>query len=861
MIVPAIQSLSALTISGLFFYIIFASSKIRRRPGLRGALFGLTVGVLIIFLGLSSFQIQDLKTPVSAKPGPLLFAGYLGGPLGALVASCLSILYRLSVGGPAPALIIGTLMHVGLILVGLGVRVLLPPREWPHVRGAAIWGMIVAYVAFQTVPIITLGLFTSNGETIETILFNVGFVFGLGILSILVTWQAIALAHRFAMQTNERIRMAARLDLALRTSGIGLTSRLESSEFIDVDDVCLEIFGLDTHTAGPIPVRDMWKAVHPEDIERVRYIVETLFPEKLNHTVLECRVIRPSDGETRHVLVNLGSALDPETGERELITAISDVTELRQMAATQTEALGRVEAVANNMPGVIYQGIWSPKGAVKHLYLSRKSSEYWGIEPQQAYDDPDILNAGKSLTEVKADGQAFYEAARTGAQIYNRTESRGRWIDFHGSATMMAGDRFRVDGVVVDVTKEVLALEDAQHQTELANRAQRLESIGQLTGGVAHDFNNLLAVIMGNLELLAEDLDDPEQQRRVAAGLEATRRGAKLTRSMLAFARRARLDPEPLDLNTVVRHAQTWMHRALPATVDLETSLLAGLWQVRLDAASLESAVLNLLLNARDAMNGHGKLTIETANVRIDEAYVDRRDQELRPGRYVMLAISDTGCGIPPAALHRIFEPFYTTKGPGEGSGIGLSMVEGFVKQSGGTVQVYTEQNQGTTFKLYFPATNAKESHSAEATPGRVSMEANGLRILLAEDETAVREVLVSTLTSAGFDVTAAASGDEALSIYSARPQFDALITDIVMPGTLQGTDLAQALRKLDPDLPMIFMSGYASEATVHGNGLRPEDIRLMKPVPRNELLTALAQALRRAGPLASGPRVIPPKN
>jgi CheY-like chemotaxis protein len=312
---------------------------------------------------------------------------------------------------------------------------------------------------------------------------------------------------------------------------------------------------------------------------------------------------------------------------------------------------------------------------------------------------------------------------------------------------------------------------------------------------------------------------------------------------LLAFARKARLTPEVLDLNNVVREAKNWMGRALPESVLVETSLLAGVWPIEADRSSLESALLNLILNARDAMSGQGNLTIETANVRIDEAYINARQEELTPGRYVMLAVSDTGEGISEGDLTSIFEPFFTTKPLGEGSGLGLSMTVGFMKQSGGTVQVYSEVGEGTTFKLYFPVAVAVDAKRelAKPIPAEAQVAGSGRRVLVAEDESAVRDTLVTILERAGYVVTATTSGDNALAIFEADPTFDLLLTDIVMPGKLQGTHLAKALRQRWPDLPIIFMSGYASEATVHGNGLKPEDIRLMKPVRRADLLAALA--------------------
>jgi len=413
-----------------------------------------------------------------------------------------------------------------------------------------------------------------------------------------------------------------------------------------------------------------------------------------------------------------------------------------------------------------------------------------------------------------------------------------KWYLAMGQATQNdAGKSIRFSGTLTDISERMILQEQLQH-------AQKLDSIGKLTGSIAHDFNNLLAVIMGNFELLRENTVDQNDLDLIHDGLVATQRGADLTKNMLAFARRAPHQPVPIDLNNVVQNANNWMRRGLPETVEVELSLLAGLWEVRLDAGSLENALLNLLLNASDAMDAHGKLTIESANIRIDQAYSDARDKEILPGRYVMLAISDTGNGIPPEILKNIFEPFYTTKGVGQGSGMGLAMVEGFVVQSGGTVQIYTEVGEGTTIKMYFPAFDATEKMPTAASLDSHNLsKMSGCKVLLVEDEATVLKVSQKTLTAAGFLVTSAITGDDAFKIFPAQ-KFDLLITDIVMPGTLQGPSLAKALRTLDPNLPVIFMSGYASEATVHGNGLRPEDIRLMKPVSTAELLKSVEKAL-----------------
>lgn len=377
-----------------------------------------------------------------------------------------------------------------------------------------------------------------------------------------------------------------------------------------------------------------------------------------------------------------------------------------------------------------------------------------------------------------------------------------------------------------------------------ARQSQRIDAIGTLTGGVAHDFNNILAIILGNLEL-SQEIDSPDEIRDlIGTSIEATKRGADLTRNLLSFARRAHLEPARLNLNQTIQDTMTWAARVLPATINIENSFMAELWDVELDATSAENALINILLNARDAMPDGGKVTIETANMRIDDEYVSEWNEDIEPGRYVVLAINDTGKGIPTDKLEKVFEPFFTDKPVGLGSGLGLSMVQGFIRQSGGAIRIYSEVGVGTTLKLYFKAATQLANEPQIQNRERPQAPREHISILLAEDEPEVLRLLNRMLSEAGYSVTTANSGDEALEVFKSSGQFDLLLTDIVMPGTLQGPALAKAIRSIDPDSRCIFLSGYTSEAALNGNGLKPSDIRLMKPVNRLDLLSAVSKAL-----------------
>ncbi|SMX43031.1 ATP-binding protein [Maliponia aquimaris] len=419
-----------------------------------------------------------------------------------------------------------------------------------------------------------------------------------------------------------------------------------------------------------------------------------------------------------------------------------------------------------------------------------------------------------------------------------------------------SGAPLRIVGTNFDLTPLVHQEKELQESRAIAAQAQRLDTIGKLTGGVAHDFNNLLAIIQGNLEFLLEDEDQkqlpPEERLDIlTSAISATRRGGELTRSMLAFARKSHLAPTAIRINDVVRETENWIARAIPSSIEFDTSLQHNPWPLSLDLASLQSAIVNIIVNARDAMPRGGKLTIETLNVRIDKDYATALDEAVPEGRYVMLAITDTGSGIDPKLLPNVFDPFVTSKELGFGTGLGLSMVQGFARQSGGFVKIYSEPGVGTCVKLYFPVSGKEEiTFDPVADPQAAGAAAGAKgRILVAEDQLEVLSVIVRVLKSAGYQVEAATSGDDAYALFRESGPYDLLLTDVVMPGKLRGPELAKACRAQDPDLPVIFMSGYASEATVHGNGLRAEDIRLMKPVPKIELLATVRQCLEDTQP------------
>ncbi|HET8997691.1 MAG TPA: ATP-binding protein [Acetobacteraceae bacterium] len=388
-------------------------------------------------------------------------------------------------------------------------------------------------------------------------------------------------------------------------------------------------------------------------------------------------------------------------------------------------------------------------------------------------------------------------------------------------------------------------IEQREKVEEALRQAQKMEAIGQLTGGVAHDFNNLLQVILGNLERLRRRALDPmEAHRLIDAALRGAERAATLTQRLLAFSRRQPLAPKVLEVNKLVTGMSDLLSRTLGENIRIETVLAGGLWRVSADENQLESALLNLAVNARDAMQGAGKLTIETGNAYLDDAYV-RNEEEVKPGQYVLIAVSDTGSGMSKDILDRVFEPFFTTKEIGQGTGLGLSMVYGFVKQSGGHVKLYSELGQGTTVKLYLPRllTEPAQAQAPQSAASLPRGHRNEL-VLVVEDEDDVRALTVDTLQELGYDVLQAMDGASALRLLESEPGIRLLFTDVGLPGGLNGRQLADAARQTRPGLKVLFTTGYARNAIVHHGRLDPGVQLISKPFSDTDLAHKVRQML-----------------
>ena len=456
------------------------------------------------------------------------------------------------------------------------------------------------------------------------------------------------------------------------------------------------------------------------------------------------------------------------------------------------------------------------------------ATELWAhaLETGEPYETQFRLRA--------ADGELRWHIARAVA-VRDEAGNITQWIgtntdiqDQKTTAQALADLNATLEQQVVQRTGELMVAEEALRQ------AQKMEAVGQLTGGIAHDFNNLLTGIIGSLDMMARRSQQGRSgdiERYASAAMQSAKRAAALTHRLLAFSRRQPLDPQPVNANRLVTGMEEMLRRTLGAEISLEMVTAAGLWQTKCDPNQLENSILNLAINARDAMPDGGTLTIETGNAHLDNSYA-ATNGGLTPGQYVMISVTDTGCGMSADVAQRAFDPFFTTKPIGQGTGLGLSMIYGFARQSEGYARIYSEVGRGTTFKLYLPRYVGDQVARDEPSKGEVAQEPQRARkevVLVVEDEPAVRALVVDLLDELGYRSVEAVDGLAGLKLIQGEDRIDLLVTDIGLPG-LNGRQLADAARLLRPNLKVLFMTGYAENAAIAGGFLAPGMEMMTKP-------------------------------
>jgi PAS domain S-box-containing protein len=539
------------------------------------------------------------------------------------------------------------------------------------------------------------------------------------------------------------------------------------------------------------------------------------------------------------------------------------------VSASEARAREQAERVQLALDAGAIVGTWVWNVKTDHFEGDERFARAFGLDPERC-------RAGLALEAVMASIHADDKdrvAAEIGAALrrggpyrceYRVRQHDGvyRWIEANGRVDLDEdGAAARFPGVLIDIehrraieaalrdlnqdleNRVKLAIEQREQAEEALRQSQKMEAVGQLTGGIAHDFNNLLAGISGSLQMLETRVSQGRLDavpRYVDAAQGATKRAAALTQRLLAFSRRQTLDPKPTNLNRLISDMEELIRRTSGPTIDVEVVGAAGLWPVLIDQNQLENALLNLCINARDAMPDGGRLTIETANRWLDSTAGTERD--LPPGQYVSLAVTDTGIGMSKETIGRIFEPFFTTKPLGQGTGLGLSMIYGFVRQSNGQIRVYSEEGHGTTMCLYLPRHHGEASPGDAAGTGAAGVESGfGETVLVVDDEPTVRLLMVDMLQDAGYRVLEAADGPSGLKILQSDTRIDLLLTDVGLPGGMNGRQVADAGRVLRADLKVLFITGYAENAVI-GNG-RLE--RGMQVITKPFALEALANKVR----------------
>ena len=550
----------------------------------------------------------------------------------------------------------------------------------------------------------------------------------------------------------------------------------------------------------------------PEDSQQ--YLQDYAFPEFVETGLIENVEFKLCKKDGTEIDVQFSAtALRDETGDIvNSLTVMSDVTDRKRMERalrrSESQFRGAFQTSPQGMALVSPSGTWLTANTALCEIFGFEEKELLGQGIQKLTHPEDIGTETENIRQMLA-------GEKTTAQFEKRyLHKNGSTIWALVSITLVRDENsepFQFVFQMLDLTKR----KDVEQQLL---QSQKLEAVGQLTGGLAHDFNNILAVNMISLQLLERaHQEDEKSLERIRAALDATERGAELTRRLLAFSRKQNLEEKVIDVNHLIENTRALLSRTLGAAIKLETHAENNIRNVKTDENQLESALLNLAINARDAMPDGGDLTIETKNVDLDDDYVGRRS-EVSAGRYVLVAVTDTGAGIPKDILDKVFQPFFTTKEVGRGTGLGLSMVYGFVKQSKGHIEVYSEVGIGTSIKMYLPACDveADDNHS-EARSDRDELQGGSETILVTEDDESVRGTVCSLLESFGYIVIQAGDAASAISILDSDDHLDLLFSDIVMPGGMNGVELADKARELRPGLRVLLTTGFAEAAIAAG--------------------------------------------
>ena len=592
---------------------------------------------------------------------------------------------------------------------------------------------------------------------------------------------------------------------------------------------------------------ELWtRCLHPDDRARMRREARDAYQSA---TPLDCQYRMIAKDGTVRWFHDRGEYLPDRTGERCVWQGIMlDITLRRQVEEALRESEARYRHVVKHAPGVVYQWAYNPDGTGGYTFVSESAETILGVTPDAALKDPEALLGLIPAEDRPRLRQKALEAAATSGPFHWEgrivlPSGEERYIEIGARDQRTADGTVLSDGIIVDVT-------DRRQLEQQLRQSQKMEAVGRLAGGVAHDFNNLITIIKASTSFLLTDLDATDARaddvRQIS---EAADRAASLTRQLLAFSRKQLLNPRVLSLNTVVEHLRPMLMRLIGEDVAIESRLASRLGSIMADAGQLEQVLINLAVNARDAMPDGGRLTIETAEVRLDEQYAAvhaAHDVVVLPGTYAMLAVTDTGDGMTPDISARVFEPFFTTKPAGKGTGLGLPMVYGIVKQSGGHIWMYSERGHGTVVKIYFPVLEQqKAAPLVRIVPAPAPRGSE--TVLLVEDEAGLRRLARRILERQGYTVLESRNGREALELATCHEHpIHVVLTDVVMP-EMSGRGLVERLRSVRPSVAVVYMSGYTDDDVLRRELFEPGSKFVQKPFIPEDLLRLVREALDRA--------------
>jgi PAS domain S-box-containing protein len=671
------------------------------------------------------------------------------------------------------------------------------------------------------------------------------------------------LAERSRDEADERLQLALSAG-----NSIGTWDWDVAHDRVRADARFASLYGIDAvRAAEGAPIADFFGGIHPDDVGRVRAEIQKTIRDGVRFAS-EYRLLR-ADGTVRWVSAQ-GICIRDDAGACIRFPGVSfDITErvLAEQRLRESDALARADAervqLALKAGAIIGTWVWDLRR--DRFTVDESFARHFGLDPALGLEG---LSLQQVIATVHPDDHAGLAAAiddavaRGGAYAHQyrvrRADGRYYWVEANGRVELDAGgEPLRFPGVLIDVEhrrtleaerdkaiadlralNEQLEQRVAERTVELMRaeealrQAHKMEAVGQLTGGLAHDFNNLLTGISGSLELINTRLAQgrlADVDKYIQAAQSGASRAAALTHRLLAFSRRQTLAPRPTDVNGLIAGLRELIQRTVGPAIAVETAQAEGLWTALVDAPQLENALLNLCINARDAMPQGGRITIATANHDLDAA--SAKDYDLPPGDYLSLCVTDTGTGMTPDVIEKAFEPFFTTKPTGQGTGLGLSMIYGFAQQSGGQVRIRSAAGRGTTICIYLPRhLGEAESEQDAAAPADTPMRGAGETVLVVDDEASIRFLVVDALEDQGYGVIEAEDGASGLAILDSDTRIDLLITDVGLPGGMNGRQLADAARVKRPDLKVLFITGYAENAVLNSGHLQPGMQILTKP-------------------------------